>query len=97
MVRMLNQNLSPACLVSELPLKLARKCIDVLGVSAFDEEIGTYTVSTGSEEEIAAICAGKEFGLLRTVTGKVDIWIYMEYLHASLSRCQIFTCETIQF
>nr|CAH7734761.1 unnamed protein product [Callosobruchus chinensis] len=70
-VRMLNQNLSPASLVSELPLKLARKCVDVLGVSPFDEEIGTYTVNTGSEEEIASICAGKEFGLLKTVTGKV--------------------------
>lgn len=72
-MRILNQNTSPASLVSELPLKLARKCVDVLGVSSFDEEIGTYTVSTGNEEEIATICAGKEFGLIRTVTGKVVI------------------------
>ncbi|XP_074033015.1 MYC binding protein highwire isoform X2 [Leptinotarsa decemlineata] len=70
-VRMLNQNTSPASLVSELPLKLARKCVDVFGLSSFDEEIGTYTVNTGSEEEIASICTGKEFGLIRTVTGKI--------------------------
>ncbi|KAG5884565.1 hypothetical protein JTB14_006591 [Gonioctena quinquepunctata] len=70
-VRTLNQNTSPATLVSELPLKLARKCVDVLGFSSFDEEIGTHTVNTGSEEEIASIYAGKEFGLIRTVTGKV--------------------------
>ncbi|CAG9838820.1 unnamed protein product [Diabrotica balteata] len=70
-VRMLNQNISPASLVSELPLKLARKCVDVFGVSSFDEENGTYTVNTGSEEEIITICTGKEFGLIRTITGKV--------------------------
>ncbi|XP_056648043.1 E3 ubiquitin-protein ligase MYCBP2 isoform X1 [Diorhabda sublineata] len=70
-VRMLNQNMSPAALVSELPLKLARKCVDAFGVSSFDEENGTYTVNTGGEEEIATICTGKEFGLIRTISGKV--------------------------
>lgn len=70
-VRMLNQNISPAALVSELPLKLARKCVDAFGVSSFDEENGTYTVNTGNEEEIATICTGKEFGLIKTVSGKV--------------------------
>ncbi|KAJ8937054.1 hypothetical protein NQ314_012048 [Rhamnusium bicolor] len=70
-VRMLNQNASPASVVSELPLKLARKCVEVLGVASFEEEIGSYTVNTGNEEEVATICAGKDFGLIRTVMGKV--------------------------
>ncbi|KAJ8975749.1 hypothetical protein NQ317_015371, partial [Molorchus minor] len=70
-VRMLNQNGVPASVVSELPLKLSRKCVDILGVASFEDEIGSYTVNTGSEEEIATISAGKEFGLIRTVTGKV--------------------------
>ncbi|KAJ8932268.1 hypothetical protein NQ318_009222, partial [Aromia moschata] len=70
-VRILNQNTSPASVVSELPLKLARKCVDVLGVAFFEEEFGCHTVNIGNEEEITAICAGKEFGLVKTITGKV--------------------------
>ncbi|CAG9818957.1 unnamed protein product [Phaedon cochleariae] len=50
---------------------LARKCVEVFGVSSFDEDVGSYTVNIGNEEEIGNICCGKEFGLIRTVTGKV--------------------------
>lgn len=70
-MRMLNQNSVPASLVNELPLKLARKCVDVLGGAVFEDEIGSHTVNTGNEEEIATICAGKEFGLIKTTSGKV--------------------------
>lgn len=71
----MNQNTSPASVINELPLKLARKCIDVFGASSFDEDIGIHTVISGigSDDEIATICAGKEFALLRTVTGKVNM------------------------
>ncbi|KAL3283879.1 hypothetical protein HHI36_018048 [Cryptolaemus montrouzieri] len=72
-IRMLNQNTVPASLVSELPLKLARKCVDVLGIAPFEDEGLSHTVNTGNDEEIASICAGKEFGLIRTVSGKVSI------------------------
>lgn len=69
---MLNQNTSPASLLTELPLKLARKCVDVLGMSSFEEEgVSSSTVNTGMDEEVSLICAGKEFGLIRTCSGKV--------------------------
>ncbi|CAH1132864.1 unnamed protein product [Ceutorhynchus assimilis] len=70
-VRVLNQNTSPAALISELPLKLARKCVDALGYASFEEEANSYTINLNTEEEVASVCAGKDFGLLRTVTGKV--------------------------
>ncbi|CAH0546546.1 unnamed protein product [Brassicogethes aeneus] len=70
-VRLLNQNTVPASVVSELPLKLARKCVDVFGAASYEEEAGAYTLNIGSEEEVAMICAGKEFGLVKTVNGKV--------------------------
>lgn len=59
--------------MSELPLKLARKCVDVYGIAPFEEEGSFHTVNTGLDEEISAICAGKEFGLIRTTSGKVII------------------------
>lgn len=58
---------------SELTLKLARKCIDVLGVSSYDEENPGKTLNIGSDDEIVMITAGKEFGLVRTLNGKVSI------------------------
>lgn len=70
-VRMLNQNTIPASLISELPLKLARKCVDALGVAPFEEDGVSNTINTGTDDEIATICAGKEFGLIRTTSGKV--------------------------
>lgn len=59
---------------------MARKCVDVFGVSSFDEDIGIHTVTSGirNDDEIASICAGKEFGLIRTVAGKVTT-IYLVY------------------
>lgn len=70
-VRLLNQNVSPASLVNELPLKLARKCIEALGSAPFEEEVNSNSIAISSEEEIVSVCAGKEFGLVRTVSGKV--------------------------
>ncbi|KAL1517024.1 hypothetical protein ABEB36_000844 [Hypothenemus hampei] len=70
-VRLLNQNTAPASLVSELPLKLARKCVECLGQSPFEEEGNSYPINVNVEEEVATVCSGKDFGLLRTVTGKV--------------------------
>lgn len=71
MVRTLNQNTSPASVVSELPLKLVKKCIEVFGAAFFEEEIGSSSFNIGNEEEIATLSFGKEFGLIRTFTGKV--------------------------
>ena len=40
---------SPVCnpmpLVSEIPLKLARKCMDVFGTAVFDGETDIHTIS----------------------------------------------------
>lgn len=71
-IRMLNQNVVPASVISELPLKLARKCVDVLGTTTIEDEGLSHTVNTGTDEEIATISAGKEFGIIRTVSGKVS-------------------------
>jgi hypothetical protein len=58
---------------SELPLKLARKCVDIFGYASFDEEQAVHTLNPGCDDEIATVTAGKEFGLLKTVSGKVYV------------------------
>ena len=71
MVRTLNPLIRPATVTSELSLKLARKCIDVMGSSSYEEESSNKTLNIGSDEEIVSVVAGKEFGLVRTLSGKV--------------------------
>ncbi|XP_025833228.1 E3 ubiquitin-protein ligase MYCBP2-like, partial [Agrilus planipennis] len=70
-VRTLNPNSIPASLVNELPLKLAHRCVEILGTAPFEEDGASQVVNTGTDDEIASICAGKEFGLIRTSSGKV--------------------------
>ncbi|KAK9309341.1 hypothetical protein QLX08_000965 [Tetragonisca angustula] len=70
-VRTINTLSNPVTVASELPLKLARKCVDVFGYAAFDEEQTTHTLNPGCDDEIATVTAGKEFALLKTVSGKV--------------------------
>ncbi|XP_046604041.1 E3 ubiquitin-protein ligase MYCBP2 isoform X2 [Neodiprion virginianus] len=70
-VRTINTLSNPVTVTSELPLKLARKCVDVIGSASFDEEQNVHTLSIGCDDEVSFVTAGKEFALLRTVTGKV--------------------------
>ncbi|XP_052283534.1 E3 ubiquitin-protein ligase MYCBP2-like isoform X2 [Dreissena polymorpha] len=71
-VRMFDPHKSPMEVVSELPLKLTRKCVDAFGLDNTDGGNNERkTVLTGYDEEISFICAGKEFGLVRTVGNKV--------------------------
>nr|CAD7200761.1 unnamed protein product [Timema douglasi] len=70
-VRSLNPGTNPMVSGSELPLKLARKCVDVFGTSLFDDDSSIHTLHTGCDEETAFITAGKDFGLIRTGSGKV--------------------------
>ncbi|XP_063236464.1 E3 ubiquitin-protein ligase MYCBP2 isoform X2 [Bacillus rossius redtenbacheri] len=70
-VRMLNMGARPMACVAELALKLARKCISVFGTCSFDEEPAARTLRTGCDEETASVAAGKDFGLVRTSSGKV--------------------------
>ncbi|XP_076623337.1 MYC binding protein highwire isoform X2 [Colletes latitarsis] len=70
-VRTINTLSNPVTVASELPLKLARKCVDVFGYAAFDEEQVVHTLNPGCDDEIATVTAGKEFAVLKTVSGKV--------------------------
>jgi E3 ubiquitin-protein ligase MYCBP2 len=72
-VRTVNPGANPLTFVSELPLKLARKCLTAFGMAAFDEESSLHNLNTGAEEETSTIVSGKEFSLIRTTTGKVSI------------------------
>ncbi|XP_073976386.1 MYC binding protein highwire isoform X3 [Rhodnius prolixus] len=70
-VRSVNPDASPMNYVSELPLKLARKCVVAFGYAIFDEDTSLHNLNTGVDEETAAIVSGKEFSLVKTTTGKV--------------------------
>ncbi|XP_017880442.1 E3 ubiquitin-protein ligase MYCBP2-like [Ceratina calcarata] len=70
-VRTINTLSNPVTVASELPLKLARKCVDVFGYATFDEEQAVHTLNSGCDDEIMTVTAGKEFALLKTVSGKV--------------------------
>lgn len=70
-VRTINTLSNPVTVTSELPLKLARKCVDVFGWANFDEEQTAHTLSSGCDDEVAMVVAGKEFSLLKTMSGKI--------------------------
>ncbi|XP_064637403.1 E3 ubiquitin-protein ligase MYCBP2-like isoform X3 [Lineus longissimus] len=70
-VRTYNPVCSPMPIVNEIPLKLARKCLDTFGSSTFDPLTDMRTICTNHEEEAVAIAAGKEFALIKTTSGKI--------------------------
>ncbi|XP_059170813.1 E3 ubiquitin-protein ligase MYCBP2-like isoform X4 [Physella acuta] len=61
----------PMSQVNEVPLKLTRKCMDVMGSTPFDFTYEKRTIATGFDEDALVIVSGKEFSLIKTVTGKV--------------------------
>ncbi|KAK4298747.1 hypothetical protein Pmani_028926 [Petrolisthes manimaculis] len=65
-VRTYNPLVKPMPLVNELGLSLAVKCIQTLGGPEQQS-----TLLTGLDEDIITVGAGKEFTLVRTVTGRV--------------------------
>lgn len=71
MVRMLNPASSPVVSISELPLKLARKCLHFHGAASYDDDSKNHSLQNAYEEDVVAITAGKDFGLIRTTMGKV--------------------------
>lgn len=77
--------MKPVTIMSELPLKLARKSIDVLGSSSFDEESGNKSLSRDFDDEIVSIVAGKEFGLVKSSSGKVNVLIFFFLLMCEMS------------
>ncbi|XP_075447064.1 E3 ubiquitin-protein ligase MYCBP2 isoform X9 [Ascaphus truei] len=58
-------------LQQELQLKLARKCLHACGISLFDMEKDLHIISTGFDEELAVLGAGREFALMKTASGKI--------------------------
>ncbi|XP_058885308.1 E3 ubiquitin-protein ligase MYCBP2 isoform X11 [Acipenser ruthenus] len=58
-------------LQQELQLKLARKCLHACGISLFDLEKDLHIMCTGFDEEAAVLGAGREFALMKTVSGKI--------------------------
>lgn len=70
-VRLFNHKIIPASLHCELPLKLTRKCAEAIGTSSFEEDGIVNSINIGTDDEIATICAGKEFGLIRTTSGRL--------------------------
>ncbi|XP_011315230.1 E3 ubiquitin-protein ligase MYCBP2 isoform X2 [Fopius arisanus] len=70
-VRTINTLSNPVTVTSELPLKLARKCVDVFGWATFDEEQSVHTLNSTCDDEIVMVTAGKEFSLLKTASGKL--------------------------
>uniref|UniRef100_A0A8C5P7M6 E3 ubiquitin-protein ligase MYCBP2 n=1 Tax=Leptobrachium leishanense TaxID=445787 RepID=A0A8C5P7M6_9ANUR len=58
-------------LQQELQLKLARKCLHACGISLFDLEKDLHIISTGFDEELAVLGAGREFALMKTASGKI--------------------------
>lgn len=72
-----------------MPLKLARKCVDVFGYAAFDEDLFVHTLNPGCDDEIATVTAGKEFALLKTVSGKVNSKLFFSVKNIVL-QCEIY-------
>ena len=56
---------------NELPLKLARKSVDVFGSSVIEDGINKHQVEFVSDDETLALQAGKEFALMLTSQGRV--------------------------
>lgn len=94
-MRTINTLSNPVTVASELPLKLARKCVDIFGYATFDEEQAIHTLNPGCDDEIAMVTAGKEFGLLKTVSGKVSI--IQEIFQTAVTITRYFMCKCHMF
>jgi E3 ubiquitin-protein ligase MYCBP2 len=55
----------------ELPLKLARKCVDIFGTSVIQEDQIHHHVDFGCEDEALDLQAGKEFAFMLSHQGKL--------------------------
>ncbi|KFM80172.1 putative E3 ubiquitin-protein ligase MYCBP2, partial [Stegodyphus mimosarum] len=70
-IKMYKTGVSPMPCVHELTLKLARKCLDVFGSGIFEDEATYHTINLPAEDEPVSIACGKDFALLKTVSGKI--------------------------
>ncbi|XP_041356631.1 E3 ubiquitin-protein ligase MYCBP2-like isoform X3 [Gigantopelta aegis] len=70
-VRTFGLDKSPMPMLSEIPLKLTRRCMDMFGSTSFDMDTDRRPINTGFDEDTSSILTGKDFGLIKTVGGKV--------------------------
>ena len=66
----------PLVSAGELPIKLARKCVELVGASIVDEGQGPASleraqVDFGVDDEVGSLGTGKEFSLMLTSSGKL--------------------------
>ncbi|KAI5729573.1 hypothetical protein M8J76_004011 [Diaphorina citri] len=82
-VRILNptsaQSGGPLISTNELPLKLARKCLDIFGTAAWEEGGGVAPVERNAEDVMFLGC-GKEFSLMLSSSGQVSYCGKSSYL-----------------
>ncbi|XP_026687516.1 E3 ubiquitin-protein ligase MYCBP2-like [Diaphorina citri] len=82
-VRILNptsaQSGGPLISTNELPLKLARKCLDIFGTAAWEEGGGGAPVERNAEDVMFLGC-GKEFSLMLSSSGQVSYCGKSSYL-----------------
>ncbi|CAH1777009.1 unnamed protein product [Owenia fusiformis] len=71
LVRTFDTTKSPMPVISEIPLKLARKCLDVFGTASYDSQTDIHTLNTGYDEDSVNIAGGKDFCFIRTGSGKL--------------------------
>ena len=74
-IKFLSPSTSPMVVTGDLPIKLARKCVELLGSSVIDEGGGVsgerYHVEFGVDDEVSCVANGKEFALMLTNNGKL--------------------------
>ena len=78
-IKFLSPSTSPMVVTGDLPIKLARKCVELLGSSVIDEGGGgggggageRYHVEFGVDDEVSCVANGKEFSLMLTNNGKL--------------------------
>ena len=76
-IKFLSPSSNPMVVTGDLPIKLARKCVELIGSSIIDDGAAAnvngdrYHVEFGVDEEVSSVANGKEFSLMLTNTGKL--------------------------
>ena len=76
-IKFLSPSSNPMVVTGDLPIKLARKCVELIGTSVIDDGAGSnpqgerYHVEFGVDDEVASLASGKEFSLMLTSSGKL--------------------------
>lgn len=70
--------------------------MESFGIAAFEEEASLQGIAPGLDEEIAQIYMGKEFGLIRTTSGKVQYQFYLSIIILNFKLRRFCTVEKLQ-